>query len=122
METWTYKIGSEFLDAFGRPNSSSDPPCERNAKGTIVQSLHMMHAEKLNSKITHEKGLARQLADGKQTSDEITETIYLAAFSRRPTEEEKKLVNAYLKKDNRQAAIEDLLWAVINSAEFVLNH
>ena len=39
VETWNFKISSEFLDAFGRPNSSSDPPCERNTKGTIVQSL-----------------------------------------------------------------------------------
>ena len=124
METWTYKIGSEFLDAFGRPNSSSDPPCERNAKGTIVQSLHMMHAEKLNSKIIHEKGLARQLADGKQTPAEIAQTIYLAALSRRPTEKENAVVASYFQKhkDNRRAAVEDFLWALINSAEFVLNH
>ena len=39
VETWNFKISSEFLDAFGRPNSSSDPPCERNTSGTIVQAL-----------------------------------------------------------------------------------
>ena len=124
METWTYKIGSEFLDAFGRPNSSSDPPCERDTKGAIVQALHLMHAEKLNSKITHEKGLARKLADGKQTPSEIARTIYLAALSRRPTEKEGAVVAAYFEKhkEDRRAAVEDLLWAVINSAEFVLNH
>lgn len=124
METWTYKIGSEFLDAFGRPNSSSDPPCERNAKGTIVQSLHMMHAEKLNSKIIHEKGLARRLADGKQTSAEIAESVYIAALSRHPTEKEGAVVAAYFEKykDDRRAAVEDLLWAIINSAEFVFQH
>ena len=124
METWNFKIGSEFMDAFGRPNSSSDPPCERDAKGTIVQSLHLMHAEKLNSKITHEKGLARKLAEGKQTPAEIAQTIYLAALSRRPTEKEGAVVAAYFQKhkDNRRAAVEDFLWALINSAEFVLNH
>jgi hypothetical protein len=124
METWNFKISSEFMDAFGRPNSSSDPPCERNTKGTIVQSLHLMHAEKLNSKITHEKGLARKLAEGKQTPAGIAQTIYLAALSRRPTEKEGAVVAAYFQKhkDNRRAAVEDFLWALINSAEFVLNH
>ena len=124
METWNFKISSEFMDAFGRPNSSSDPPCERNIKGTIVQSLHMMHSEKLNSKITHEKGLARQLANGKQTSAEIAESVYIAALSRHPTEKESAIVAAYFEKhkDDRRAAVEDLLWAIINSAEFVFQH
>ncbi len=124
METWNFKISSEFMDAFGRPNSSSDPPCERNTKGTIVQSLHLMHSEKLNSKIIHEKGLARRLADGKQTSAEIAESVYIAALSRHPTEKEGAVVAAYFEKykDDRRAAVEDLLWAIINSAEFVFQH
>jgi len=124
METWNFKISSEFMDAFGRPNSSSDPPCERNTKGTVVQSLHLMHAEKLNSKIVHEKGLARRLADGKETPLKIAETIYLTALSRFPTEQEEKVVAVYFEKHkgNRRAAVEDLLWAVFNSAEFILNH
>ena len=67
LETWNFKIGSEFLDAFGRPNSSSDPPCERNTKGTVVQALHMMHSEILHTKITHADGRAAKLTVGDQT-------------------------------------------------------
>ena len=42
-QTWNYKIRSEFMDAFGRPNSSSDCPCERDTKPSVVQALHMMN-------------------------------------------------------------------------------
>ena len=124
METWNFKISSEFMDAFGRPNSSSDPPCERNIKGTIVQSLHMMHSEKLNSKITHDKGLASRLAGSKKTPVEMADEVYLAAYSRRPTDKERELIVNFFKehKDGRRAAVEDFVWAIINSAEFVLNH
>ena len=124
METWNYKITSEFMDAFGRPNSSSDPPCERNARGNVVQSLHLMHSEKLSSWISNEKGRARELATGKLLPADIAEELYLAAFSRRPNEKEKTAMNAYFEKDknNRQAATEDLMWAIINSAEFIMNH
>ncbi len=124
LETWNFKISSEFLDAFGRPNSSSDPPCERAAKGTIVQSLHLMHGEGLQKKITHEKGRARRLADSKKPIAEITEEIYLATLSRRPTAKELAHVEQFYRthEDGRRAAIEDFLWAIINSAEFIFNH
>src|SRR5262249_8602003 len=29
MQAWSYKIESQTMDAFGRPNPSSDTPCER---------------------------------------------------------------------------------------------
>lgn len=124
VETWSYKIDSAFLDAFGRPNSSSDPPCERNGRGTIVQSLHLMHAERLNAKITHERGRARLLAEGNRPVQEVAEEMYLAAFSRRPTAEEHKTVEVFFVKyaNRRREAVEDLMWALVNSAEFIFNH
>ena len=124
METWNFKIGSEFMDAFGRPNSSSDPPCERNTKGTVVQALHMMHAKKLHEKITHGEGRAKKLADSKKTPAQIGGEIFLAALNRVPTMQEQAVISAYFEKnkDNREAATQDLVWAVLNSAEFLFNH
>jgi hypothetical protein len=127
VETWNFKISSEFLDAFGRPNSSSDPPCERNSSGTIVQALHLMHGDGLQKKITHEKGRARRLADSKMTVAEIADEVYLATLSRRPTQAERAQVEKFYetikdKKDARRTATEDFIWAIINSAEFVFNH
>jgi len=62
MQTWSYKIASHFLDAFGRPNSSSDCPCERDAQLSVVQSLHLMNSKVLQSKLADPKGRVRQLA------------------------------------------------------------
>src|SRR4029079_8509659 len=56
MQTWSYKISSHFLDAFGRPNSSSDCPCERDVRPSVVQSLHMMNAKDLQSKLASHDG------------------------------------------------------------------
>jgi WD40 repeat protein len=133
IETWNFKISSEFLDAFGRPNSSSDPPCERNTSGTIVQALHLMHGDGLQKKITHAKGRARRLADSKKTVAEIADEVYLAALSRRPTKNETVFVEKFYQghnnakdaedgENNRRTATEDFIWAIINSAEFVFNH
>src|SRR6185436_12785426 len=63
LQTWSYKMESHFLDAFGRPNSSSDCPCERDTHLSVVQSLHLMNARDLQSKLANEKGRCRLLAE-----------------------------------------------------------
>ena len=124
IETWTYKIGSQFLDAFSRPNSSSDPPCERDEKSSVVQALHLMNSDNIQSKLSAPDGWISKLVKGGHTNAEIVEQFYLASFSRFPSDEEKSIAEAAIpdNPDKRQAGIEDLLWALINTAEFVFNH
>jgi hypothetical protein len=56
--------------------------------------------------------------------DEVVKELYLAAYSRLPDEEEMKVATGAFKAEGatRQAATEDVMWALMNSAEFVLNH
>ncbi len=51
----------------------------------------------------------------------IVEELYLAAYSRRPTEEELRIGTALYEnpETNRRGATEDLLWGVLNTPEFV---
>ena len=96
MQTWTYKIDSHFMDAFGRPNSSSDCPCERDARTSVVQSLHMMNSRALQAKLTHREGRVKTLAESKMSPEEIVTELYLATFNRPPTPDElTKAVAAY---------------------------
>ncbi len=124
MQTWSYKVKSQFMDAFGRPNSSSDCPCERDARTSVVQSLHMMNSRALQSKLSSTEGRVRKLADSKRSPEEIVTELYLTAFNRFPTADELKTATAaFVVSDaTRQIATEDVLWAMLNSAEFVFNH
>jgi WD40 repeat protein/mono/diheme cytochrome c family protein len=124
MQAWSYKVRSQFLDAFGRPNSSSDCPCDRDTRTSVVQSLHMMNSRGLHSKLSSKEGRVKKLADSKMTEQEIVTELYLLAFSRFPTADElKTAAAAYVVPDaTRQAATEDVLWALLNSVEFQFNH
>ena len=124
MQTWSYKIGSHFLDAFGRPNSSSDCPCERDLRTSVVQSLHMMNSKALQAKLTHGTGRAATLAASTRSPEDIVTELYFTLFNRPPTEAELKTATAaFAAKDaTRQTATEDVFWALLNSAEFVFNH
>jgi hypothetical protein len=124
VETWNHKMESEFMDAFGRPNSSSECPCERDGKASVVQVLHLMNSNKLQSKIANAEGRAKKLADSKLTEREIVEELYVRAFSRMPTENEvRAAMKAFTGEGaTRKLAIEDIIWALVNSPEFVFNH
>jgi hypothetical protein len=118
---WTHRVPSLFLDTFGRPDPNQDPPCERTGDTSVVQALHLMNAPELHRKVTSDAGRAARLAGGKQPPRAIVEELYLLAYARRPTDEELAVGVSLFEgpKVDRRAAVEDLLWALVNSAEFV---
>src|SRR5262249_28039805 len=118
---WTHRVPSLFLDTFGRPDPNQDPPCERTGDTSVVQALHLMNSPDLHRKITSDAGRAARLAQEKKSPREIVEELYLLTYSRFPTDEEMAVGVSLFEgpKADRRQAVEDLLWAVINSAEFV---
>lgn len=123
-QAWTYKMDSQLMDAFSRPNPSSDPPCERDRQMSVVQSLHLMNSKALQAKLSHPQGRARRLADSDRAPADIVTELYLATLSRFPTAEESRTAAAAFSAPaaTRQGATEDILWALLNSPEFVFNH
>ena len=126
MQTWSFKIDSPTMDAFSRPNSSTDCPCERDSKPSIVQALHLMNSRLLQEKLDSTAATARvqRLATSQLTPAEIVNDLYLACYSRFPTEDELKIATGAFSAEGaqRRGATEDVLWSLLNSAEFVFNH
>jgi hypothetical protein len=121
---WTHRVDSAFLDAFDRPNENQDPPCERTSDPTVVQSLHLMNSENIQKKLSDDNGRATKLADSQRTNEELAEELYLLTYSRFPEEQELRAVESVLNEagEKRRQAIEDVLWALINTPEFVFKN
>lgn len=122
--TWNNKLPSTFLDTFGRPDSSADCPCERDPNPTMTQTLHLMNSAQLEDKLSKADGRMAQLSKSELKPERIIEELYLSAFSRFPSPEELEIALQRFShsETNRLEAINDLAWALMNSAEFVLNH
>src|SRR5262249_55752162 len=120
-EIWTHRVPSLFLDTFGRPDPNQDPPCERTSDTSVVQALHLMNAPELHKKVTSDAGRAARLAGGRETPLWIVEELYLLTYARRPTDDERAVGVSLFDgpRADRRSAVEDLMWALINSAEFV---
>jgi len=118
---WTHRIPSLFLDTFGRPDLNQDPPCERTSDTSVVQALHLMNAPGVETKLSSDEGRVARLARGDGTPRALVEELYLLTYNRLPDDEERSIGEGIFLEPGigRRQAIADLLWALINSAEFV---
>ncbi|MEZ6041674.1 MAG: DUF1549 and DUF1553 domain-containing protein [Planctomycetaceae bacterium] len=121
-QIWTHRTASLFLDTFGRPDPNQDPPCERITEQTVVQSLHLMNNEELHRDLTNDQSNAAKLAASEKTPEEVTTEIYRLVFGRNPSAEEIEFIRSLLEAEgaNRRQVIEDVMWSMLNSPEFVL--
>ena len=131
----SYNNSSPFLRVFGRPESTSVCECERVQSASLAQSLHMINASDIKGKLATNNGRADRLSKDKRTDEEKISELYIAAFSREPRSEELQTALAYLAEERTDAMgkpidkavaarnnFQDLVWALINTKEFLFNH
>ncbi|MDP1564297.1 MAG: DUF1549 and DUF1553 domain-containing protein [Pirellulaceae bacterium] len=121
MQMWTFRSDSEMLDVFGRPDPNQDPPCERLPEATMTQALHLMNTQTIQAKISDDAGLPARLVAGNLEPTALLETLYLTVYNRRPSVGELERLLPLLATENvaRQTTLENLLWAMLNSPEFI---
>lgn len=116
-------IGLPFLEMFGRPPRDTAFESDRDSELSLRQVLHLLNSQDVQLKISSSPRL-RQLIAEQPDDQKVIEELYLAALSRHPTEEELSKVLAYFadQPTARRQSAEDLLWALMNTKEFVFNH
>ncbi len=128
------QIESRFLESFGRPPRLVCDVEERSDDPSIAQALHVINGETLNGKLRAEgNNVAGLLALG-LSDRRIVEHLFLSAYSRYPTESEESRILEELReaRDGREGrgsrgragreAVEDLMWAMLTTREFLFNH
>ena len=124
------KINSYFLEVFGRPKREIVCACERSPQPNLAQSLHLINSDTINSKLAARDGkLAMALREHavpalfQPVADRaLIRQMYLSAFCRYPTAAETgKFLAYFAKAPDHRKAIEDAMWALLNSEEFLFN-
>ena len=122
MELYDSAVSSYFLSAFGRNKREITCECERSNQPSMVQVLHLSNGTTLNDKLAQSAGLIQGWLSGSLTNEQIIEEGYLAALSRLPTPRERDgfaslLVGA--EGPERRVALEDFVWSMLTSREFL---
>ncbi|HXG10754.1 MAG TPA: DUF1549 domain-containing protein [Gemmataceae bacterium] len=116
-------FASYFLDVFGRPQRISACECERVNEANLAQALHLLNSEEIQAKLTRSGGRAEALAKDPRPDAEKVEELFLWALAHPPTPAQMEVALAHISKHaaNKKAAYENILWALINTKEFVFN-
>lgn len=109
-----------FLVTFGKPKRASVCECERTPDENLAQALHTLNGDVVATKIADANGRIAKLLAAKKPHDEIVTELYVASISRRPTPPELAAAQRFLSESpSPQECYQDLLWALINSKQFL---
>jgi len=112
---------AQFVDRFGDPGENE---FEQSGE-TVTQKLLMFNGEMVNTRISDGAFSSGHIAGLSPDAKTAIETVFLAALSRRPTDQEYDYFLERFEIDDaeqRQEAVVQLYWTLINSLEFGWNH
>ena len=115
------------LRIFGRPPRTTACDCERAMEPALPQALFRMTDATLLAKFNESKGRVQTLIRSKSKPEDQVDELFLATLTRYPTPREKTEAVAHLTSHStdlqgKVTALTDILWALINTREFILNH
>jgi len=102
--------------------STRETPAGIGNKASPVQAMLMMASPLVNNRVRGDAStrVGKLLESGK-SDDELIEELFLSSLSRRPTAAEVQAAKELMTPDRKKGA-ENVEWALLNSAEFLLNH
>lgn len=117
-------ITNQFLEMFGRPARDTGLESERNNQSTDAQRLHLLNSTHIQKKIEGSKRINRLIRTTKNNRRRLINMIYLNILSRYPTQQELTVTIQYFQTEgiNLRQATTDLVWALINTKEFLFRH
>jgi hypothetical protein len=116
--------GAFALTTFGRPERDVEVvcDCERDNQATMLQALFLANHPHVRSKVSDKNGrLAAIIKQFDGDGQRITE-VFLSTLSRAPTETERKLCRDYVQQSaSPQAGLEEIMWSLLNTNQFLFN-
>jgi hypothetical protein len=112
--------GDRFLKTFGKPERILACECERSNETTLKQALVLL-GDGLSERLAASGNKIQRLAASTKSDAEVIAELYWSALSRPPSnvEESAALQAIQSSTTGRAAALEDLVWALLNAKEFL---
>ncbi len=119
--------GTYAMRVFGKPERAMNCDCERSAETTLLQAIFLQNDPLIRMRLD-ESGWIQEIADQEQRNttsqaETLIREAWLRTLGRPPEPFEIARAAEHLEEARSLAdGITDLLWALINTKEFILNH
>ena len=116
-------VAAHFLDVFGRPSRMSACECERVDAPSLTQALELVNSSEIQRKLSSDNGYIHRISDSNISDSELAEELFMRVLSRAPNKAEIKTATTFLGGEaDRRIAIQDLVWSLLATNEFLLIH
>ena len=117
--------GDSFLTTFGKPPRLQACECERSEDSTLAQTFQLVSGPILNDLLATSDNRIKRWAtpDASASMEAMFEEVFWTILSRPPSPTELAAVRMHIASSNdRRANLEDIVWGLLNSDEFLLRH
>jgi hypothetical protein len=109
------------LSLFGKPVRQINCDCERSNEPAVLQTVYLRNDPEVLKLIDRPDGWLKAVAKSKASADELVKQAYLRVLNRLPDAREAEIAKKYLTAaKDVQSGLRDLLWALINTKEFIV--
>jgi len=117
------EVNNPFLKTFGQPARELACECERESDSNLSQALQLINGTTINEKLRSPDNRLGKLLAAKKPEPVILDDLYLATLSRTPLPSESAAALGHVEKArDKRKAWEDVLWALLNTREFLFRH
>jgi hypothetical protein len=117
------EVNHVFLKTFGQPGRELACECEREGESNLAQALQLINGPTINEKLRNPNNRLGKLLTNATPEVDMLHELYLTTVSRLPGESEIKAAQDHIHHNaDKRKAWEDVLWALLNSKEFLFRH
>src|SRR6185437_7190779 len=118
------EVTSDFLRLFGKPQRMDACECERDNGSNMLQALHFINGKSILGRVQSPAARPALLLRQKLSDKELVTDLYLWSLARNPSEAEVRVALDFIRSyaARRAEAAQDLMWALLNSRDFLMTH
>jgi len=110
----------QFLEIFGKPPRLLTTDTERSCECNMGQAFQMISGPTVNELLAEKENRVRRLLAAGKSNRQILEELFWAALTRAPAQEElDNLLPGLESVPDRSTELEDVVWGLLNSKDFV---
>jgi len=123
---WRDNFNAYFFRTFGQAKRESVCACEDQTEANLSQALHLINGKTIDDALRRNPKLIPSLLDHHDTDGPIIEALFIRTLARKPSEKELQGILRSLPetadRQTRHQALNNVLWGLLNSSEFMFNH